>query len=217
MRRPSKKHTILVTAGPTREKIDPIRFISNYSTGTFGYEIAREAERRGNRVFLVTGPTILPAPAGVTVIRVESAAQMRKAVLKLLERSDIVIMAAAVSDWRASAVSYRKIKKGKRRMALELAENPDILAEVGRRKNGKVVVGFALETEDLETNAARKLKEKHLDMIVANNHSRKAPAFGKGTSRVLILDRSGERYRVGDLSKRAISKIILDKALNFNI
>ena len=207
---------ILVTAGPTREKIDPVRYISNYSTGIFGYEIASAAKSRGLSVVLVSGPTLLPAPKGVKFVSVESADEMRKAVLKFLAWSDCVVMTAAVADWRPKHSARRKIKKGRVRL-IELIENPDILAEVGRLKKERVAVGFALETENLEKNALKKMKDKNLDIIVANRLTKKRNVFGDKTLDVVTIDRFGNRTRIFDKSKSKLAKIILDKALKFRI
>lgn len=208
--------SILVTAGPTREKIDPIRFISNYSTGTFGYEIAAEAGRRGHRVTLVTGPTYLDTPSGARRIDVESARQMQRAVEKETKRCDLVIMAAAVSDWRPRRESPGKIKRGKGIRRLDLVENPDILKAIGRRRARPLTVGFALETKELEKNAAKKLAEKRLDMIVANR-LKGTGLFGSARIDVVIIDRLGKKVLFRKKTKKELAKIILDKALNFNI
>jgi len=210
------KATILVTAGPTREKIDPVRFISNYSTGTFGYEIAREAARRGHKVVLVSGPVRLASPRGVKVVRVESAAEMLKAVRRIAGKADCVIMAAAVSDWRPRIVRGAKIKRSGSIRMLELVENPDILSELGAKKRC-ALVGFALETEALEKSAAAKLKVKNLDLIVANKIARGGNVFGCGKTNVVIMDRSGAKEAYRRKTKRELAKIILDKALNLTI
>jgi len=207
---------ILVTAGPTREKIDPVRYISNYSTGVFGYEIASAARRRGLSVTLVSGPTLLKAPEGVKFVSVESADEMRTAVLKFIKRSDCVIMTAAVADWRPKYPAKRKMKKRSAR-SIELVENPDILAEIGRLKKKVVAVGFALETENLEKNALKKLKDKNLDIIVANRLTTKGSIFGGKTLSVVTLDRFGNRTRILNKRKTTLAKIILDKALKFRI
>lgn len=207
------KH-ILVTAGPTRERIDPVRFISNYSTGTFGYEITKEAKRRGLSVTLVSGPTLLVPPKGVKLIPVESARDMRRAVLTSLKRADCVIMTAAVADWRCKYSAKRKMKKI-RAKKIELVENTDILAEVGRLKKGRIAVGFALETENLETNALKKLKDKNLDLIVANRLTKKRNIFGDKTLDVVLIDKFGNREKIFNKTKSKLAKIILDKALKF--
>ena len=212
-----KRPSILITAGPTRERIDPVRFISNYSTGTFGYELAGEAVKRGARVTLISGPTYLEAPQGVRLINVESALEMRKAALSELKKADYVIMSAAVSDWRPKKVSWRKIKRSFGKATLELVENPDILSEICAHKAGKVVAGFALETENLEKNALKKLLGKKADIIVANSLNRRSRAFGDNNSDIVIIDKLGNRIRVRNRSKRELSNIILDKILSFNI
>jgi len=209
------KH-ILVTAGPTREKIDPVRYISNYSTGIFGYEIASAAKSRGLSVTLVSGPTLLTPPKGVKFISVESAEDMRRAVLKFIKKSDCMIMTAAVADWRPKYYARRKMKKLGERL-ISLVENPDILAEVGRLKKKRVLVGFALETENLEKNALKKLKDKNLDIIVANRLTPKRNVFGEKTLDVVTIDRFGNRTRIFNKDKSKLAKIILDKALKFRI
>ncbi|MFA5084813.1 MAG: phosphopantothenoylcysteine decarboxylase [Candidatus Omnitrophota bacterium] len=207
---------ILVTAGPTREKIDPVRYISNYSTGKIGYEIASAAKSRGLSVILVSGPTRLAAPEGVKLVSVESADDMRKTVLKLIRRSDCVIMTAAVADWRPKHSARRKIKKPGIRN-IELVENPDILAEVGRLKKKRITVGFALETENLEKNALKKLKDKNLDIIVANRLTPKKSVFGDNVLDVVMIDRFGNRTGIFNKPKSKLAKIILDKVLKLRI
>ena len=211
-----KIKNILITAGPTRERIDPVRFISNYSTGTFGYEIAKEAKRRGLCVTLISGPTVLEEPRGVKLIRVESARDMRKEVLMSLKKADCVVMAAAVADWRCKYSARRKMKKSMAK-SIELVENADILAEVGRLKKRRIAVGFALETENLEKNALKKLKDKNLDLIVANRLTKKRDIFGDKTLDVVTIDRFGNREKILNKTKSKLAKIILDKALKFRI
>ena len=207
---------ILVTAGPTREKIDPVRFISNYSTGTFGYELAGEAARRGHDVTLVSGPTCLGVPAGVRRVMVESASQMRREVKSRARKAGCVIMAAAVCDWKMRTPSRDKIKRhgGIRKLVLE--ENPDILQELGKKK-GRVLVGFALETDKLEKNALLKLKKKNLDIIVANKLTAGSALFGAGPTDVLIIDRFFHKETYRRKTKKMLAKIILDKVSNFKI
>lgn len=207
---------ILVTAGPTREKIDPVRYISNYSTGVFGYEIANAAKRRGLSVTLISGPTLLKVPKGVKFISVESADDMRTAVLKCIKKTDCVIMAAAVADWKPRYSARRKMKKGSARN-IELVENPDILGEIGRLKNRRIAVGFALETENLEKNALKKLKDKNLDIIVANRLTPKRNVFGDNVLDVVAIDRFGNKTQILNKHKSKLAKIILDKALKFRI
>lgn len=204
---------ILITAGPTREKIDPVRFISNYSTGTFGYAIAKEAKRRGLKVSLVSGPTLLKPPAGVKFIPAESTTDMMKAVLAEFKRCDCIIMTAAVADWRPRRAYSRKMKKSARKL-IEFVENPDILATVGRIKKKEFVVGFALETENLEKNALKKLKDKNLDLIVANRLTKKANIFGDKRLDVVTVDKYGNRARICNKSKKELARAILDKVLH---
>lgn len=211
-----KIKNILITAGPTREKIDPVRFISNYSTGTFGYAIAKEAKRRSLSVTLVSGPTSLKAPQGVKFISVESSLDMLKAVLAEFPKTDCMIMTAAVADWRPKYPARRKISKRKRQV-LELVENPDILSRIGARKKKRIVIGFALETENLEKTALKKLKNKNLDMIVANRLTKEANIFGDKKLNVVAVDRFGRRTRIFNKSKKELAKIILDKALYFEL
>ena len=161
---------ILVTAGPTREKIDPVRFISNYSTGTFGYEIAGEAARRGHDVTLVSGPTCLEVPAGVKRVMIESALEMRREVKKRARQAGCVIMAAAVCDWKVRSPSRYKIKRHGGPTRLELEENPDILRELGNNKKG-ILVGFALETEKLEkTTMKTSLNQRVKGLCISPAH-----------------------------------------------
>ncbi len=212
-----ERQHIVVTAGPTREKIDPVRFISNYSTGTFGYAIAEEAGKRGHMVTLISGPVELETPRGVKVVKVESALEMQKAVRKESRKAGCVIMAAAVSDWRPLSVAGRKLKKSASGRALRLVKNPDIIGDLGKRKKGKVLVAFALETENLKKNALKKLKEKNVDMIVANKLRSDRSIFGDKTLSVLMIERSGKTLAVSHKTKKELAKIILDKALSFNI
>lgn len=207
---------LLITAGPTREKIDPIRFISNYSTGTFGYEIAKEAKKRGCLVTLISGPTALEVPSGVKFIGVESALDMRKAVLREFPESDCVIMAAAVSDWRVRSAAKRKVKRGSAR-TLTLVENPDIIAQLGKKKRHKILVGFALETEDLIKNAEKKLTGKNLDLVIANRCRPKSSVFGDAKPDITIIDRFDGRSAYFGRTKKELAKIILDKVLSFKI
>lgn len=216
--RPTVSKRLLVTAGPTREHIDPVRFISNYSTGQFGYEIARAAKERGHLVTLVSGPTALKAPNGVRLVRVESTMDMKRAVLKEFPKSECVIMAAAVSDWRVRTKHKRKIKRrSNQNVLLELVENPDILKELGSLKRERILVGFSLETEDLEKNAMRKLKEKNLDLIIATHLKAGSTVFGDRAIDILMIDRFGNRGSLFGKSKRELAHIILDKVEEFKI
>lgn len=211
------KRTLLVTAGPTRERIDPVRFISNYSTGTFGYAIAREARRRGFRVTLVSGPVHLVPPPGVKVINVETALEMRDAVRREFKKHSLLIMASAVSDWRVIDSPRSKIKRTGRPPRLRLISNPDIVKEAAAVKGDKVVVGFALETDGLRKNALGKLKEKKLDIIVANRFKNGRNVFGDGHKDILLIDRNGKAETFKNKTKKTLAKIILDRALGFKL
>ncbi len=204
--------TVLVTAGPTYEPIDPVRFISNYSSGKMGFAIAKVARRRGAKVILVTGPTYLEDPYGVECIRINTAKEMAKTVLDRLSEVTIVIKAAAVSDFRPKELCISKIKKRKK-LSLELSENPDILKEISKRKGKRIVVGFALETENLIQNAISKLKEKNLDLIVANAVG-EFSGFGKDTNKVKIIDQKGNVEDPPLLKKEEIADIIFDRILS---
>jgi phosphopantothenoylcysteine decarboxylase/phosphopantothenate--cysteine ligase len=202
---------VLVTAGPTVEDIDPIRFISNRSSGKMGYAVAQAARQRGADVFLVSGPTSLKAPAGVQFVPVRSAAQMKDAVLALYPEMDIVVKAAAVSDYRPADPSAQKVKKGKAVLQLPLTQTEDILALLGKQKKKQVLVGFAAETERLMESAQKKLEGKNLDLLVANDVSK--GVFGEDSSSVAVLSRSGEPVTIERQSKSAIAEKILDMAL----
>ncbi|HTY60653.1 MAG TPA: bifunctional phosphopantothenoylcysteine decarboxylase/phosphopantothenate--cysteine ligase CoaBC [Acidobacteriota bacterium] len=202
---------ILVTAGPTVEDIDPIRFISNRSSGKMGYAVAEAARRRGADVFLVSGPTELKAPAGVQFFPVRSAAQMKDAVLALYPEMDIVVKAAAVSDYRPAEPSPQKVKKGNAALQLALAQTEDILALLGKQKKNQVLVGFAAETERLMESAQKKLEGKNLDLLVANDVSR--GVFGEDESSVVVLSRSSGPITIDRQAKSAIAEKILDLAV----
>jgi phosphopantothenoylcysteine decarboxylase/phosphopantothenate--cysteine ligase len=209
--KPLAGERVLVTAGPTREEIDPVRFISNHSSGKMGYAIARQARLRGAEVTLVTGPTALDVPYGVEVIRVESAEEMRQAVLAKLEAIDIVIKAAAVADYRPTLRAEMKVKKTASHLAIELEKNPDILAEIGARKEGRTLVGFAAETEDLVGNATSKLNRKNLDMVVANDVSLEGAGFHVDTNIAKLLFRDGRVEELPLMGKEELAGIILDR------
>jgi phosphopantothenoylcysteine decarboxylase/phosphopantothenate--cysteine ligase len=201
--------TVLVTAGPTQEPLDPVRYISNRSSGKMGFAIAEAARDRGARVMLVSGPTALPTPPGVTRTDVTTAEEMYHAVLDRLDETTILVMAAAVADYRPSTHAPQKIKK-REAMTVELVRNPDILAEAGRRKRSQILVGFAAETEELIQNAREKLAKKNLDLIVANDIR---VGFGGETNRVTILDRQGSVEELPELTKREASHRILDRVV----
>lgn len=202
--------TILVTAGATREEIDPVRFISNHSSGRMGYALAGSAARRGARVILVSGPTFLAPPTGVEMVAVESARDMREAVLARAGDCSAIIKAAAVADYRPAERSAIKIKKGAPEKSIQLVKNPDILAELGSLDSRPFLVGFAAETGSLRTFALRKLKEKNADMIVANDVSQPDAGFNVDTNRALLLFRDGSEVDCQLMSKEALADIILN-------
>ncbi len=207
-----KGETVLVSAGPTQEPIDPVRFITNRSTGKMGFALANVARRRGAEVILIAGPNRLSLPReDVQVVSVRTAEEMRQAVLKQMERCTVVIKAAAVSDYRPLKVSEHKLKKSDARETLELERTKDILKEVGKKKGNRIVVGFAAETEDLIANAKKKLVEKNLDLIIANDVSKPGAGFATETNQVRILFPSGEIRDLPQLSKEEVSTAILDE------
>ncbi len=197
---------LLVTAGPTREPLDPVRFLSNPSTGLMGFEIAAAASRLGAHVVLVSGPSHLADPPGVTIVRVTTAEQMRHAVMERLDGVEVVVKCAAVSDFRPAAPIGHKVKKATAPRTVQLEPTPDILAEVGRRKGGRFLVGFAAETEDLVANARAKLGEKNLDLIVANSVASEDGAFGSAGNEVVILDAHGSEEHWPRMSKREVAE-----------
>jgi len=214
-----------VTAGPTREPFDPARFISNPSTGRMGYALAAAARARGGEVTLVSGPTQLPPPEGVAVVRVVTADEMLRATLNQFQGADLVLKAAAVSDYRPETRARAKLKKevyarrgrtggrGDRAIATRLLPTTDILAEIGRRKKPhQVLVGFAAESGDLERNARGKLGRKNLDLIVANRIGVAGEGFEAPTNRALVLDRRGRTVELPLMSKEAMAEAILDLA-----
>jgi phosphopantothenoylcysteine decarboxylase/phosphopantothenate--cysteine ligase len=210
-RRDLEGETVLVTAGPTVEDVDPVRFLSNRSSGRMGYRIAEAARDRGARVVLVSGPTGLPVPSGVEVVGVRSAGEMQQAVADRVGPSTVVISAAAVSDYRPASPSRSKGKKTDGPMSLELVRTPDILKGLGEAKGGRVLVGFAAETEDLLGNATQKLEAKNLDLVVANDVTAPGAGFEAETNAVLILRRDGTRVAVPLASKREVAERILDE------
>lgn len=204
---------VLVTAGPTREPFDPVRFISNYSSGKMGYALAKMARRRGADVTLVSGPCAMATPAGVCCIDISSALEMRDAVVENLGEATIIIKAAAVADYRPAKASSSKIKKRKGPLSLELERNPDIIGEVGLTKGDRVLVGFAMETEDLVENARGKLAAKNMDLIVANELSRPDAGFQADTNLVKIIDRQGNIEELPLMDKMDVANRILDRAV----
>src|ERR1700752_4137245 len=201
--------TVLITAGPTREKIDPVRYLTNRSSGRMGYALAEAALRRGARVLLVSGPTSLTPPGAAEVTRVESTEQMRNTVLQLLPQASIVIKTAAVSDYRPKSAAGQKIKR-KGPMTLELEATPDILNELAAKKTSQLVVGFAAETENVLENARQKLVSKHLDAIVVNDVSREGVGFDSDRNAVTIITRD-EVVEVAETTKWEVAQRVLDQ------
>jgi phosphopantothenoylcysteine decarboxylase / phosphopantothenate---cysteine ligase len=203
--------TVLITAGPTREKIDPVRYLSNRSSGRMGYGLAQAALRRGARVLLVSGPTSLTPPGAAEVTQVESSAEMRDAVLHLLPQASIVIKTAAVSDYRPKHAEGQKIKR-KGTMTLELESTPDILKELALNKGSQIIVGFAAETENVLENARQKLFSKNLDAIVVNDVSREGVGFDSDRNAVTIMTRD-EVVDVGETTKWEVAQRVLDQVV----
>jgi phosphopantothenoylcysteine decarboxylase/phosphopantothenate--cysteine ligase len=207
--------TVLITAGPTQEPLDPVRYLSNRSSGKMGYSIAEAAAARGAKVSLVSGPVALPCPAGVDRTMVRTAQEMREAVFAHLDPATIVIKCAAVADFRVSEVPRQKIKKTAARVSLELDPTPDILAELGRKKGDRLLIGFAAETENLKQEARRKLEAKNCDMVVANLVGEAADTgFESDSNEVLLALRTGETIEIPRASKREVAEKILDQILH---
>ena len=204
---------VLVTAGATQEPMDPVRFISNRSTGKMGYAVAASALRRGASVTLVTGPTSISPPREAVVENVQTALEMREAVIERASACDVVIMTAAVSDYRPQNMSEQKIKKKAESVSLKLERNPDILEELGQSENGKgcILVGFAAETQQLLDHAREKLKKKNLDMIVANDVSREDAGFGSDTNEVKMIFKDGRVEDAPLMSKDDVANLVLDR------
>jgi phosphopantothenoylcysteine decarboxylase / phosphopantothenate---cysteine ligase len=202
---------ILVTAGPTHEPLDPVRFLGNRSSGRMGIEVAREAAARGADVRLVLGPDTVEPPEGLPAIRVETAEQMREAVVLGFDRADAVVMAAAVADFRPEAAAPDKLKKDAGPPELRLVPTPDILLDLARRKRDQVIVGFAAETEDLEAAGRHKLRSKRLDLIVVNEVGRSGTGFGSETNSAMLLSSAGEDEPLRMWTKRELAAAICDR------
>ena len=216
-RRDLDAETVLVTAGPTEEPLDPVRYISNRSTGKMGYALAEAASARGARVILISGPVHLAAPRGVVLVGVRTAAEMRQAVLDHMQPATILIKAAAVADYHVASVPSRKIKKTAARMSLELDPTPDILAELGQKKGDRLLIGFAAETENLRQEARRKLQSKNCDMVVGNLVGQEGAGFESDTNEVTLVLATGETLALPLASKRDIADRILDEALKLRL
>jgi phosphopantothenoylcysteine decarboxylase/phosphopantothenate--cysteine ligase len=202
---------ILITAGPTQEPLDPVRFISNRSSGKMGYALAEAAAKRGARVILVAGPVTLADPTGIETIHVKTAREMRQAVIDRLEESTIVVKAAAVADYQVAQVPEHKLKKTPTRLSLELDPTPDILAEVGQKKGNRILIGFAAETERLVEEASRKLLSKNCDMVVGNLVGNSGTGFESDENEVVLVLRGGETVTLARAPKRQIADGIFDQ------
>jgi len=217
-RRDLEGETVLITAGPTQEPLDPVRYISNRSSGKMGYALAEAAAARGAQVILVSGPVNLPAPTGVgTLVPVRTAVEMRNAVFAHLEPATIIVKAAAVADFHLARVPEQKVKKTAARMSLELDPTPDILSELGRKKGDRLLIGFAAETENLRAEARRKLEAKGCDMMVGNLVGRPEGGFESDQNEVTLALRSGEFIELPRASKRAIADGIFDQVMRLRV
>lgn len=209
--------SFLITAGPTQEALDPIRYVSNRSSGKMGYALAEAAARRGAKVVLVSGPVSLPAPTNVERILVRSAEEMRQTTLGHLDAASIIVKAAAVADYYLSNVPQQKLKKTATRLSLELDPTPDILAEIGQRKGDRLLIGFAAETENLLEEARRKMKAKKCDMLVANLVNCDGLGFESDRNEVEIITRSGQVIHAGPADKKEIAERILDQVATLRL
>lgn len=205
--------TVLVTAGPTREALDPVRYLTNRSSGKMGYAIAEAAARRGAQVILVSGPTALAAPPGVTRVDVTTAEEMYRAVMEHLSGATVVIKAAAVADYRQAAPRETKMKRGKGRILLELEATPDILADVARQKGGRIIVGFAAETDHVAEHAREKLAAKNADLMVANDVTAEGAGFDYETNVVVMYARDGREATLPRMPKWDVAQRVLDEVL----
>ncbi|MBV9441193.1 MAG: bifunctional phosphopantothenoylcysteine decarboxylase/phosphopantothenate--cysteine ligase CoaBC, partial [Acidobacteriaceae bacterium] len=205
------------TAGPTQEPIDPVRYISNRSSGKMGYAIAEAAAHRGARVILVSGPVKIAPPHSVETIQVRTAREMRTAVIEHLAEATIILKAAAVADYFVSEIPKQKLKKTATRLSLELDPTPDILAEVGQRKGDRLLIGFAAETQNLMEEARRKMASKNCDMVVANLVNQDGLGFESDQNEVEIITRAGQRTHVGPADKTEIAEKILDQVASLHL
>lgn len=213
LRRDFAGQTVLITAGPTCEDIDPVRFLSNRSSGKMGYALAEAAQRRGAHVVLVSGPTDRKVPEGADWIPVRATEEMRRAVLDRAGEANVVIMAAAVADYRPATPQARKIKRGETAMTLALEPTPDILAELGRENNRRILVGFAAETDDVAAHARSKLERKGADLIVANDVTQEGAGFDTDTNIVTLYPRSGREIPLPKMDKFEVANRVLDQVL----
>ena len=209
--------TVLITAGPTQEPLDPVRYISNRSSGKMGYALAEAAAQRGAQVILVSGPVQLREPPGVRVLHVQTAREMHDAVLEHLSETGIIVKAAAVADYHLSQIPRNKIKKTAMRMSLDLDPTPDILAELGKKKGDRLLIGFAAETENLIESARQKLESKNCDMVVANLVNQEATGFESDENEVVLVLRTGETIPLSRAPKRQIADRIFDQVLKLRL
>jgi len=216
-RRDLDGETILITAGPTQEPLDGVRYLSNRSSGKMGYALAEEAAARGARVVLVSGPVSLASPREVTLVPVRTALEMRQAVMDHLSEATIVIKAAAVADYHLPNPPKQKLKKTAARLSLDLEPTPDILAEIGAQKGDRLLIGFAAETDHLVEEAGRKMQQKNCDMVVGNVVSQPGTGFESDENEVVLVTRAGETILVERASKRAIAARIFDEALRLRL
>ena len=211
VRRDLEGETVLITAGPTQEPLDPVRYISNRSSGKMGYSLAEAAKARGARVILVSGPVHLSPPAGVDVVRVQTALEMRDAVLAHLPASTIIIKSAAVADYHVANIPQQKVKKTAAKVSIDLDPTPDILAECGRRKEDRILIGFAAETQNIVEEAKRKMTTKNCDMVVGNLVSQEGIGFESDSNEVTLVMRSGDIVKIQKAPKREIADRIFDQ------
>jgi phosphopantothenoylcysteine decarboxylase/phosphopantothenate--cysteine ligase len=208
-----KDERIIVTAGPNWEPLDPVRFISNRSTGKMGFALARVARRRGAEVTLISGPTALSPPHGVRFCRVQTALEMQQAVLEYYPQATVVVSAAAVADYRPAQIAPQKVKKGAGKVVMELVRNPDILAELGQQKGDRFLIGFATETEEVLQNAVQKLRSKNLDLIVANDVTQEGAGFAHDTNVVTLIGRDERIESLPLMSKEDVAHAVYDRLL----
>ena len=203
--------SVLVTAGPTYEPIDPVRFIGNHSSGKMGVAVAAEAARRGATVHLILGPGTVAPPAGAQVVRITTAEQMREAVMRYADDADAIVMAAAVADFRPKDAATGKLKKDDGTPEVTLEPTPDILAELGERPQRPYLVGFAAETSDVEAHGRAKLARKHADLLVANEVGREGTGFGSETNHAAVVSVNGDDIALRDWTKRELASVIIDR------
>jgi phosphopantothenoylcysteine decarboxylase/phosphopantothenate--cysteine ligase len=209
--------TVVITAGPTQEPLDPVRFITNRSSGKMGYSLAEAAVSRGANVVLISGPVQIQPPRGVELVQVQTAKEMRSAVMDHMEPATIIIKSAAVADYHIANVPTQKVKKTAMRLSLELDPTPDILAEVGQKKGDRLLIGFAAETENLIEEARRKLQTKNCDMVVANLVNVSGTGFESDENEVVLVPRTGKPVTINKAPKREIADRIFDQALRLRL